>query len=175
MKRDVRNWVHSCDQGLRRNGTLQKHRHSLATWQPNHFSGKYLSDVMQPLLVSEGCIEWTLTTLFHHEGNAMFERTNKTLEESLSKYVDSHQHEWNNYFQLVLMAYRSSVHAVTKSNFFYVVLRTPLRVPIHCMYETRHTELFPIQINFKIKTEREMQRAHHLLTAEMDVKQTPQK
>ena len=56
-------------------------------------------------------IQRTSTTSFHPEENSLTERTNRTLEESISKYVSEHQHDWKNYLQLVMMAYRSSVHA----------------------------------------------------------------
>ena len=46
----------------------------------------------------------TSTTSFHLEGNAMIEQTNRTLEESSSRYVSEHQHDWKNYLQLVMMA-----------------------------------------------------------------------
>ena len=82
----------------------------------------------------------TSTTSFHPEGNAMVERTKRTLEESIPKYVSEHQHDRKNYLQLVMMAYRSSVHAVTKYSPTYVIFGTPLKLPIDCMYETRHTE-----------------------------------
>ena len=77
-------------------------------------------------------IERTSTTSFHPEGNAMIERTNRTIEESLSKYIDDHQSDWNCYLQLVMMAYRSSIHAVTKHSPNYLVMGTPLRLPIDC-------------------------------------------
>ena len=55
----------------------------------------------------------------------MIERTNRTLEESISEYVSEHQHDWKNYLQLVMMAYLSSVHTVTKYSPAYVILGHP--------------------------------------------------
>ena len=63
----------------------------------------------------------------------MIERTNRTLEESISKYVIEHLHDWRNYLQLIIMAYRSSVHAVTKYSPAYVIFETPLKLPVDCM------------------------------------------
>ena len=38
-------------------------------------------------------IQRTSTTSFHPDGNAMIKRTNRTFEESISKYVSEHQHD----------------------------------------------------------------------------------
>ena len=108
------------------------------------------------------------------EGNAMNERTNRTLEESITKYVSEHQHEWKNYLQLVTMAYRSSVHAVTKYSPAYVIFGTPLKLPIDWLYETRHTELNPTPSDFIFKTRRELRKAHHQIRIHME-EQTRQK
>ena len=70
------------------------------------------------------------TISFHLEGNATIERTNKTLEESLSKLVLGHQHERKIYHQLVLTAFRSFIYAVTKYNRSYVVRGKLLRLSI---------------------------------------------
>ena len=241
MKRDVREWVNSCDECLRRKGTPQKHRHSLTTWQASHPFWQVSLDVMGPLPDSKGCryilligdhfsgwyeavgmpnqeaqtvagalvekwitrfgcpvnlhsdkgtnfmselfrelcrilgIQRTSPTSFHPEGNAMIERTNRTLEKSISKYVNELQHDWKNYLQLVMMAYRSSVHSLTKYSHAYVIFGTPLKLPIDCMYETRHTESNPTPSDFIFKTRRELQRAHHQIRIHMEVEQTKQK
>ena len=120
-------------------------------------------------------IQRTSKTSFHPEGNAMIEQTNRTLEESISKNVSEHQHDWKNYLQLVMMAYRSSVHAVTNYSPAYVIFGTPLKLPIDCMYETRYTELNRTPSDFIFKTRRELQKAHHQIRNKMEVEQTRQK
>ena len=55
MKSDVREWVSSCDECLRRKGTPQKHRHSLTTWQASHPFWQVSLDVMGHLPDSQGC------------------------------------------------------------------------------------------------------------------------
>ena len=47
--------------------------------------------------------------------------------------------------------------------------QTPSRLPHDCMYETRQTELFPTASDFMFITKREMQRAYHLVRAELEV------
>ena len=107
--------------------------------KPHCDEGKnFIFEVFHELCWIPG-IEGTSKISFHPEMKARIRRTNNTLEESLSKYVDYHQHEWKKYFRLVLMAQRSSVQAVTNYRPFYVVLGTPLRQPIVCINETRQT------------------------------------
>ena len=79
------------------------------------------------------------TTLLHPEKDAMTGRTNRTLELGISKYVREHQHDRKNYLHLVMMAYRSSVHSVAKYIPAYAIFGTPLKLPVVCLYETRHT------------------------------------
>ena len=89
------------------------------------------------------------------------------MEESFSKFVDDRQHEWKNYVQLIMVTYRPSIHAVTKYSPSYVVLGTIFKLPIDCRYETSQREILPTPSDFKFKMNREMQRAHHLVRAEM--------
>ena len=54
------------------------------------------------------CIELAIngisTTAYHPQGNAMIERTNPTIKESLAKYVGEHHNTWSDYLPLVMMA-----------------------------------------------------------------------
>ena len=50
MKRDVKEWVDSCKECLRRKITPQKHRHSLMTWTPSHPFWQVALDFMAPCL-----------------------------------------------------------------------------------------------------------------------------
>ena len=53
----------------------------------------------------------------HPKGNAMIELDNRTIEESLAKYLGEHHNTWSKYLPLQMMAYRSSIHFVTKYSF----------------------------------------------------------
>ena len=66
-----------------------------------------------------------------------------------------------------MMAYGSSVRTVTKYSPAYVIFGTPLKLPIDCMYETRHTELNLTPSDFIFKTRRELQKAHHQIRIHM--------
>ena len=54
MRRDVRNWIESCDVCLKRKSTKQKHRHSLTKWKPSHPFWQVSLDIMGPLPESQG-------------------------------------------------------------------------------------------------------------------------
>lgn len=55
----------------------------------------------------------TRTTPLHPQSDGMVKRFNRTMEEQLSKIMDSHQQDWDEYPTLFLMAYRPSVHDTT--------------------------------------------------------------
>ena len=54
MKRDVRNWIESCEVCLKRKGTKQKHRHSLTKCKPSHPFWQVSLDIMGPFPESQG-------------------------------------------------------------------------------------------------------------------------
>ena len=103
------------------------------------------------------------TFSFHPQGNAIIERTNRTIEDCLAKYVGEHQYEWSNHLQLVMMAYRSSIHAVTKYSPFYLIYGHSMAVPIDCMYETRESRVFPTPSDYVFNLKRELQKSHQLV------------
>ena len=54
MRRDVRNWIESCDVYLKRKGTKQKHRHSLTKWKLSYPFWQVSLDIMGLLPDSQG-------------------------------------------------------------------------------------------------------------------------
>ena len=122
MKKDVHDWVSSCEVCCRKKSPHQKHIHSLTTWKPTHPFWQVALDIMGPLAESSGnkyilltgdqftkwyeAIPRTSTTAYHPQGNPVIERTNRTIEVSLAKYVGEHHNTWSDYLPLVLMAYR---------------------------------------------------------------------
>ena len=79
-------------------------------------------------LCSELGIQRTATTSYQPQRNAIIEKKNRTKEECLSKYIGQYQQEWTHFLPLAMMAYRSSIHSVTKYSPAYVVLG------FHCHY-----------------------------------------
>ena len=105
----------------------------------------------------------------------MIERTNRTIEESLAKYVGEHHDRWSDYLSLVMMAYRSSVHTVTKYSPFYLVFGRPCWLAIDCMYQTPQTKLYPTPSDYVGTLKDELQTCHELVRETMGVEQERQK
>ena len=120
-------------------------------------------------------INRTSTTAYHLQGNAMIERTNRTIEESLVKYVDEHPNTWSDYLPLVMMAYRSSIHYVTKYSPFYLPFGRSCALPIDCMYQTKQTKIYPTLSDYVGCLKDESQTCHELVRESMDVEQERQK
>ena len=57
-------------------------------------------------------INSTSTTAYNRQGNAMIERTNRTMEDSLGKYVGNHHNTWSDYLPLVMMIISSLCNQV---------------------------------------------------------------
>ena len=117
----------------------------------------------------------TSTTAYHPQGNAMIERTNRTIEESLAKYVGEHHNTWSDYLPLVMMAYRSSIHSVTKYSPFYLLYGRSCALPIDCMYQTIQTKIYPTLSDYVGCLKDELQTCHELVRESMDGEQERQK
>ena len=120
-------------------------------------------------------INRTSTTAYHPQGNAMIEPTNRTIEESLAKYACEHHNTWSDYLPLVMMAYRSSIHSVTKYSPFYLLLGRSCALQIDCMYQTIQTKICPTLSDYVGCLKDELQTCHELFRESMDVEQERQK
>ena len=105
----------------------------------------------------------------------MIDRTNGTIEECLSKYIGQNQHEWTKFLPLAMMAYRSSVHCVTKHSPAYVVLGFQLSLPIDCIYSTPQTALYATTSDYVFTMKQKLQETHQLIEEYVDVQQERQK
>ena len=79
-------------------------------------------------------IDKTRTSPYHPESDGMVERMNRTLQDMLAKYVSDHQRDWDEHLPLVMMAYRSSVHASTQYTPFYLLFGHEVRLPVDVMF-----------------------------------------
>ena len=114
-------------------------------------------------LCSELGIQKTSTTSYHPQGNAMIERTNRTIEECLSKYIGQYQHEWTNFLPLAMMAYRSSIHSATRYSPAFVVLGFPLSLPIDCIYSTPQNKIYATPSDYVFTMKQKLQETHQLM------------
>ncbi|KAJ8936894.1 hypothetical protein NQ318_010921 [Aromia moschata] len=74
-------------------------------------------------------IRKTRTTALHPQSDGMVERMNRTINRYLSKVVSDHQRDWDQFFHLFLLAYRSSVHETTGQTPASIVMGRELRLP----------------------------------------------
>lgn len=79
-------------------------------------------------------INKTRTTAFHPESDGLIERAQRTLEEMLSKYVETNQRNWDEILPLLLMAYRSSKHESTKMTPNMMMLGREIDLPVDLIY-----------------------------------------
>ena len=100
----------------------------------------------------------------------MRERTNRKIGEGLAKYASEH----HNYLPLVMMAYRSSIHSVTKYSPFYLFGRS-CALPIDCMYQTIKIKTYPTLSGYVGCLKDELQTCHEMVRETMNVEQDKQK
>ena len=90
-------------------------------------SSKLLSDqgrnftsafVMEPCKILG--VNQLFTTAYHPMGNANLERSQKSLCEGLSHYVNSRGNNWDTLVPFYLMAYRNTPHGTTKQSPYYM-------------------------------------------------------
>ena len=61
-----------------------------------HKGTNFMSNLFKNMC-KESAIDRTSTTAYHRQGKAMIEQTNRTIEESLAKYVGEHHNTWCKY------------------------------------------------------------------------------
>ena len=69
------------------------------------------------------------------------------------------------------MAYRSSIHSVTKYSPANVVLDFPLSLPIDCIYSTPQTAIYATPSDYVFTLKQKLQETHQLMREYMDVEQ----
>ena len=60
----------------------------------------------------------------------MVKQFNLTLEAPVAKFVSEHQRDWDHHLQLLMMAYRTSVHDTTGKTPAMMMMGRDLRLPI---------------------------------------------
>ena len=89
----------------------------------------FLSDLM-----TEVCrlmdITKVNTTGYHPQTDGLVERFHRTLLAMLSKYVDKHGRDWDNYLPYLQYAYRVSAQESTKESPFFLLYGRDPRQPI---------------------------------------------
>ena len=79
-------------------------------------------------------IDKTRTTPFHPASDGLVEKFNSTLENMLSKYVSEEQRVWDVHLQVLMLAYRSSLHESTGHTPCNMMLGREIHLPLDLLY-----------------------------------------
>lgn len=75
----------------------------------------------------------TRTTPFHRRSDGMIEIMNRTIQDMLSKYIKSHQKDWDLQFNYVTMAYNSTPYESTGLSPHKMVFKREIKLPLDIM------------------------------------------
>lgn len=110
-------------------------------------------------------IDKTRTSAFHPAGDGLIERAHRTLEDMLSKYVETNQRNWDEVLPLLLMAYRSSKQESITMTPNMMMLGREIDLPVDLLYPPPPTETnlpsneYVVQLQNKMKIVHEIARA----------------
>ena len=110
-------------------------------------------------------IEKTRTTAFYPASDGLIERTQRTIEDMLSKYIKANQRDWDEVLPFMLMAYRSSKQESTKHTPNIMFLGRETDLPVDLLYppppvesDDRSTNEYVAELKYRLKTVHEMAR-----------------
>jgi hypothetical protein len=83
-------------------------------------------------------IRHRLASPYHPQTNGLTERFNKTLCESLAKYVTAHEAQWDTFIPSVLFAYRTLRQATTKYEPFKLLYGREAKTPLQLQFEQEY-------------------------------------
>ncbi|KAK3083752.1 hypothetical protein FSP39_002614 [Pinctada imbricata] len=86
----------------------------------------------------------TRTTPYRPSSNGMIERFNKTLVNMNKNFINDNPREWDLYIDLLMAAYRSTVHPVTGFTPNEMMLGREVNLPFHIVYPTPSQDKSPI-------------------------------
>ena len=72
----------------------------------------------------------TRTTRYHPQTDGMVERQNRTIQQMLSAYVNEKRDDWSDHLDLIMMAYRSSVHQSTQCTPNLIMFGREVNLPL---------------------------------------------
>ena len=79
-------------------------------------------------------IQKTRTTPLHPQSDGMVERGNRTISHMLSAFVSDNQRDWDERINLLMLAYRSSVHETTNVTPNEMMFGRQVTLPIELIY-----------------------------------------
>nr|CAG8612716.1 8966_t:CDS:1 [Entrophospora candida] len=104
-------------------------------------------------------INHVLTTSYHPQTNGLTERFNKTLCETIAKFVIQHKGEWDQYISSALLAYRTKTQKSTKFTPFFLVYGRQAQTPLTQKFGMEDNDLeYDLEDHVDLITER----LHHV-------------
>ena len=122
---------------------------------------QFESELFQEMCVLLG-IEKTRTTAFYPASDGLVERIQRTIEDMLSKYIQSNQRNWDELLPLILMAYRSSKHESTNMTPNMMMLGREIDLPVDLIYPPPPTEAKQPNDEYVIELQNRMKMVHEM-------------
>ena len=124
--------------------------------QGRDFESKLFQDVCRLLDIDK-----TRTTPWHPQSDGMVERFNRTLQTLLRQTIQQNQEDWDQQIAVCCMAYRSSVHDVTKKTPNMLMLGRELPLPSHLLVGSPEpVEKYQNVHEYATKLHSKMQKCH---------------
>ena len=86
----------------------------------------------------------------------------------LAKYIDSNQRNWDKYLQLVMLAYRSSVHDSTGFSPAFLTFGREIELPCDLLHGCGPQDSHDSQPTYLTKLITEMDKIHHVCRDKME-------
>ena len=112
-------------------------------------------------------IEKTRTTPFHPASDGQVERTQRTLEDMLSKYIEANQRNWDQVLPLLLMAFRSSKQESSNFSPCMMMLGREIDLPVDLIYPPPLTYPPMSREEYVLDLQKRMHKVHELARASL--------
>ena len=112
----------------------------------------------------------TRTTLLHPQSDGIVECFNRTIEDQLSRFVDSNQRDWDTHIPLLLMAYRTDVHETTGCTPAQLMMGRDLRLPIDLLIGRPEEEVSHVHSTYAEDLLARLERVHSFARTHMQLR-----
>ena len=127
---------------------------------------QFTSQLFQELCKLLG-IDKTRTTAFHPASDGLIERTQRTIEDMLSKYIETNQRNWDEVLPLLLMAFRSSKQESSNFSPCMMMLGREIDLPVDLIYPSPSSEPKMSGDEYVVNLQNRMHRVHELARASL--------
>ncbi len=133
--------------------------------QGRNFESQVFTEMCRLLGVNK-----TRTTPLHPQSDGMVERFNRTIEDQLSKFVDSNQRDWDTHIPLLLMAYRTAIHETTGCSPAQLMMGRDLRLPIDLLIGRPEEEVSHHRTTYAEDLQARLERVHSFARTHMQLR-----